>query len=203
MDDKNPFIIQDRETLKVMADPLRHQIIELLIDSPQTIKQVADKLGLAPSKLYYHFNLLEKHGLLKVMETRMVSNLMERSYQAVASCFELAPGLLTTSTDEGKAAVNEAIVSTIDATRDDILRSLQARYFQLEQGAPAQPRRMMLTRQVRRIPETRVTEFQERLETLLKDFTDAESPPGAPETRAYAIMVAFYPNFYFEETPNG
>lgn len=202
MTDKIPHIIQDRETLKVLADPLRSQILEVLIDAPQTIKQVAGKLGLAVSKLYYHFNLLEKHGLIEVAETRLVSNLVEKSYRAVSNSFELAPGLLTTTTDEGKSAVNETLISTFDTTRDDILRSLQARYFQLEQGAPQQPRRLIINRLTGRIPESKVTEFQARLDALMQDFSAAECPPGTPETFPYALTLAFYPNFYFEEPPN-
>jgi len=202
MTDQLPYIIQDRETLKVLADPLRSQILEVLIEAPQTIKQVAGKLGLAVSKLYYHFSLLEKHGLISVAETRLVSNLVEKSYQAVANSFELAPGLLTTATDEGKAVVNETLVSTLETTRDDILRSLQARYFQLEQGAPEQPRRLIITRLTGRILESKVSEFQARLDALIKDFAEAECPPGTPETFPYALTVAFYPNFYFEEHPN-
>jgi hypothetical protein len=146
--------------------------------------------------------LLEKHGLIEVAETRMISNLVEKSYRAVSNSFELAPGLLTTTTDEGKSAVNETLVSTLDTTRDDILRSLQARYFQLEQGAPEQPRRLIITRLTGRIPENKVTEFQTRLDALLKDFSAAECPPGTPETFPHALTIAFYPNFYFEEHPN-
>ena len=197
------FIIEDRETLKVMVDPLRSQILEILLSTPHTIKQTAGKLGLAASKLYYHFNLLEKHGLIDVVETRMVGNLEEKRYQAVSTDFELAPGLINTSTEDGKAVANEVFVNTIDATRDDLLRSLQARYFQLDHGAPEHPRHVVLNRVVSRIPESQAQEFQQRLCALLEEFEAADSPEGAGETFPYAFMAALYPSFYFEEEPNG
>ena len=203
MDTPTPFLIQDRETLKVMADPLRSQILEIVIDSPHTIRQTAAKLGLSASKLYYHFNLLEKHGLIEVVETRRIGNLEEKHYQAVASDFELAPGLLATNTEEGKANANELVVSTIDTTRDDILRSLQARYFQLEQGAPEHPRRMIITRRMNRLSEAQVADFQTRLCALLEEFEAADCPAGTPDSFPYAFTAAFYPSFYFEETDNG
>ena len=78
------FTISDLDTLRVVADPLRNQIVELLIMEPQTVKQIAERLGLAPSKLYYHIGLLEKHGIIEVAETRMVANLQEKDYRAVA-----------------------------------------------------------------------------------------------------------------------
>jgi len=200
---RKTFIIEERETLKVIADPLRSQILEILLNTPHTIKQTADKLGLASSKLYYHFNQLEKHGLIEVVETRMVANLEEKLFQAVATNFELAPGLLTTNTEEGKAVANELFVSTIDSTRDDLLRSLQARYFQLDHGAPEHPRRVVLNRVVSHIPEALAQEFQQRLCALLEEFEAADGPAGTPDTFPYAFMAALYPSFYFEEDSNG
>ena len=68
MDIPNPeptMMINDLESLKVFSDPLRNQIMEILAPEKLTINQIAKKLGLAPSKLYYHINLLEKHGLIQ------------------------------------------------------------------------------------------------------------------------------------------
>jgi DNA-binding transcriptional ArsR family regulator len=200
---RKTLIIEDRETLKVMVDPLRSQILEILLNTPHTIKQTAGKLGLAASKLYYHFNQLEKHGLIEVVETRMVANLEEKLFQSVAINFELAPGLLNTSTEEGKAVANELFVNTIEATREDLLRSLQARYFQLDHGAPEHPRRVVLNRMVSRISEALAGQFQQRLCALLEEFEAADSPPGTPDTFPYAFMAALYPSFYYEEDSNG
>ena len=63
--------ISDLDTLKVVSDPFRVQILEVLVHEPQTVNQVAEKMGLAPSKLYYHFNMLEKHGLIQVVDTTL------------------------------------------------------------------------------------------------------------------------------------
>lgn len=202
MDTPEKLFIQDRETLKVMLDPLRGQILEVLIGTPHTIRQVAAKLGLSSSKLYYHFNLLEKHGLIQVVETRQVGNLVEKHYQAVASSFELTPGLLATNTEEGKENADELVISMINTTRDDLLRSLQARYFQLAQGAPQHPRRMIINRVLSRLPEARAIEFQERLCALLDEFEAADCPSDTPDTLPYAFTAALYPCFYYEESPS-
>jgi predicted transcriptional regulator len=47
--EKKRFQISDLETLRAVADPLRVQILELLEGKALTVKQVAEKLGLAPS----------------------------------------------------------------------------------------------------------------------------------------------------------
>jgi predicted Rossmann fold nucleotide-binding protein DprA/Smf involved in DNA uptake len=70
------LIITDLEAVKAIADPLRNQIIEVLSPAPMTVNQIAEKLGLAPSNLYYHVNLLEKHGFLKVINTTIRGNII-------------------------------------------------------------------------------------------------------------------------------
>lgn len=57
-------MVRDYDTLKVIADPLRAQIVAILLHEPLNMRQVAERLGLAASKLYYHFGLLEKIGPL-------------------------------------------------------------------------------------------------------------------------------------------
>ncbi len=192
------YIIRDLELLKVIADPLRNQVFEALVLQPLTVKQVADQLGLATSKLYYHINLLEKHSLIRVVDTRVVANMIEKYYRATACNLDVDPALLSFSTDEGKDTINTLLTSTIDTTREDILRSLQAHYLDLEQGAEQHPRRVVVTRQVSRIPEERVHAFQERLVALLEEFKAADV--ASDDLQTYAFTVAFYPSFYFHRT---
>lgn len=192
------FIIRDLDTLKVIADPLRTQILEVLILQPLTVKQVAEKLGLAASKLYYHVNLMEKHGLIRVVDTRVVSGIIEKTYRAAATNLDIDPSLLAFTTDAGKDNINTVLVATIDTTRDDILRSLQARYFELEQGAGQRSRRVVVTRQLSRIPDERADEFAARLDALLKEFNAADT--DSPDLQTYALTVAFYPSFYFRDS---
>lgn len=192
------FRIKDLETLRALSDPLRMQIVELLSD-PLTVKQVAEKLGLAPGKLYYHFNTLEKLGLIEVAETRMVANMVEKVYRARADMLDVDPSLFRFSKEGGNEPLNMAVTSIIDATRDDLIRSFQARQFQLEQGAKEQPRRAIINRLISRLPEARVAEFQEKLIKLLKEFErENDKPSGKSDLHPYALTVAFYPSFYFE-----
>jgi len=181
-----------------VSDPLRVQIVELLAEN-LTVKQVAEKLGLAPSKLYYHFTTLEKLGLIEVAETRMVSNMVEKVYRSSADLVDVDPSLFKFAREGANESFNMVINSTIDATRDDIIRSLQARQFQLEQGVEPQPRRFIINRLISRISEERVGEFQDRLVKLLQEF-ESENDTSARKTdlQPYALTVAFYPSFYYE-----
>jgi hypothetical protein len=156
-----------------------------------TVKQVAQKLGLAPQQTLLSLRHPEKLGLIGVAETRMVANMVEKTYQSRADTVEVDPSLLHFSREGGNEPFNTAINSVIDATREDILRSLQARQFQLEQGAQEQPRRFLLNRLVSRLPEERRISGQTVAllqELKLKRHPVAEIPP-------YALTVAFYPSF--------
>lgn len=195
-----PFRITDLETLRAVSDPLRVQIVELLQDQDLTVKQVAEKLGLAPSKLYYHFTTLEKLGLIEVAETRMVANMVEKVFTSSANALDIDPAIFRFSKEGDNEPFTTAIASMIDATREDILRSLQARQFQLEQGAPEKSRRFIINRVISRIPEERVQEFQERLVTLLQEFEkENDASVRGSKHQPYALTVAFYPSFYFEK----
>jgi DNA-binding transcriptional ArsR family regulator len=197
------FEIEDLETLKTIADPLRTQILERLVDEPKTVKEVAADLGLAPSRLYYHVNLLEEHGLIQVVDQRMVGNLVEKVYRATAYKFKGAESLLSFDTREGKAMINTMFDNVLEATREDLLRSLEARTYALEMGAPERPRMATVNRQVYRIPESTAEELQARLTALMDDFADAAvdgaSATEDDPTHTYAFMAAFYPRFDYSE----
>ncbi len=197
--DKKRYHVSDLETLRAIADPLRVQILELMEGQSLTVKQVAEKLGLAPSKLYYHFGALEKLGLIEVAETRMVANMLEKKFRSNADLLDVDPALFNFSKVGDNEPINILLASTIDATRDDLLRSLQARQFQLEQGADEQPRRLIINRVVSRVPEQRIDEFQERLMKLLQEF-EAEDQTSKSSDQPYALTLAFYPSFYFDKT---
>lgn len=191
------FLIRDREALKVLTDPLRAQIFEALAQEQLSPRQLGERLGVAASKLYYHLNMMEKHGFIVVAETRMVANLVEKLYRAVAMTLTVDAGLLSFSNPEQQENVFTVMDSTLAATREDVLRSLQARAFELSQGAALQPRKMIMTRDVRRIAEERADEFRDRLEALITEFAacDAADAPA----QAYALTVAFYPSFHYSD----
>ncbi len=102
---------QHLDTLKVLADPLRGSILEHL-RQPRTVKQLTTALGLATIKLYYHVNLLERHGLMGVVGTRHVAAMTEKRYQVTARTFRVAHALLTPS--------------VLDITKRDIAESMRA-----------------------------------------------------------------------------
>jgi len=116
--------ITDLDTLKVMADPLRLHIRELMLQ-PGTVKQVAAELDIPATKLYYHVNLLEKHGLIAVVGSRLVSGIVEKQYQVTAYRLRVAPHLLSQTGTPGDER-EQSIRAVFDSTRDDLLGAIQS-----------------------------------------------------------------------------
>jgi len=196
------FTIGDLETLKVIADPLRGQIIEILVSEPHTINRIAAKLGLAPSKLYYHVNMLEKVGLIKVVDTTQRGNILEKHYWVTALDYRVEDSLFNFSTPEGQQNISDMMVAPVETTRLDIIRSLEARAFNLEHGAEKHPREVMISREVSRVSDEKAQEFHQRFKALIEEFAaeDADAEAGADShVQAYALMIAFYPTFYYAD----
>lgn len=203
---ENSFVITDLETLRVYADPVRVQIIELLTQHPQTVREMAEKLGLLPSKLYYHINLLEKHALIQVVETRQVANLIEKQYAAAAARIEVDPRLMVNGPAEENTGLLSVVQSTIDLTREDLLRSLQARHYNLQQGEKPKLRELLLNRTQAYLTDERAAEFYQRLYTLIQDLEEADLGAAASQredVQFYTLMATWYPNFYFNSAKSG
>jgi DNA-binding Lrp family transcriptional regulator len=192
------MIVQDLETLKILADPLRSQILEILAPAKLTINQMAEKLGFAPSKLYYHINLLEKHGLIQEVDRIVKANIIEKVYWITAYECKMDHDLFNFSTPEGQASVMTAMVTPIDSTREDMLRSLEARATALDQGAEEHPRQVVIFREVRKMSDQTADRFAERIKEVLEDFEKFEGDPEGDDTHMRALTVAYYPSFHYD-----
>ncbi len=191
--------IRDLDTLRVISDPLRAQIFDLCVAQPRTVREMAGLLGLTPTRLYYHINLLERHGLIVVDETRTVGNLIEKRYRTVATALDIDSSLFNIETHQGKENMFGMVRSTLDSTRDDLLRSVEARAQALAQGAPAIPREVLLNHIVTRLSEERAAEFLGRFKQLMEEFNSADTP----QTQPFAMTLAYYPVFYYPDEETG
>ena len=192
------MIVQDLETLKILADPLRSQILEILAPAKLTINQMAEKLGFTPSKLYYHINLLEKHGLIQEVDRIVKANIIEKVYWITAYECKMDHDLFNFSTPEGQESVMTAMVTPINSTREDMLRSLEARATALDQGAEEHPRQVVIFREVRKMSDETADRFAERIKEVLEDFEKFEGDQESDEVHLRALTVAYYPSFHYD-----
>ena len=197
-------IIHDLETLRVLSDPLRMRILSLLDDRPRTVKEIAKILNLPATRLYYHFNLLEKHDLIRVVHTRVVSGIIEKHYQVTAREFNVDRRLLSPGADTSAEGWRLVLEQTVAALQRDLtalaangtLQSFVA--AQHQDGEPAVPLR--LSRALARFTPGQARAFLQRLVSLLRDFENQPHDDEA-EAQAYTLVVAFYPTPHSDETP--
>lgn len=71
------------EEIRIYSDPYRIQILEEFhkFDRPATMKEVADAMHEVPAKVYYHAKKLEKIGLLKLVDTKLVNGITAKYYE--------------------------------------------------------------------------------------------------------------------------
>jgi DNA-binding transcriptional ArsR family regulator len=186
--------ISSLETLKVAADPTRLRILEILTEKPLTVKQVARRLDTTPTKLYYHVNLLEQHGLITVTASRIVSGIIEKQYRTSAHSLRVSREMLALSSEQPDEGVGGLLTAVFEATRDDVLRGIRRGIIKLDQEDEAE-RNAMLLRTITRFTPERYHEFYGRFKELLKEFgilddSDSDAYESYP---AYGLTIALYP----------
>jgi predicted ArsR family transcriptional regulator len=171
--------IEDLETLQVLVDSQRHRIVTLLMERPMTARELAAELGIGRTRLYYHLDLLEQRRIVRVVETRPVSGLTERSYRAVARAFRVDRALLATRASEPQIADTQA--GLLDAMAAD----LRARATGGAQDAADAD--VLVGRRFLRLDERRRRELRARLMALVDEYRD-----GDPDGRETEVGVALF-----------
>lgn len=188
------FEITDLETLKVLADPLRLRIRELMSE-PCTVKQVAAVLDIPPTKLYYHINLLEKHNLIVVVDTRIVSGIIEKHYQVSARSVRVSRHLLSPNTDDTNEGITLTVGTLFDDTRANVIESVKAGVVDMDESSEAH-RGLMLTSTRLLLNDEQARDLYSRLEVLMDEFVDISHQQQAdrsPDMKLYKAFTALFP----------
>ena len=88
-------------------------MLQLFAEEPLTTKQVADRLGEKPTRLYNHARALEQAGLIRLVRTRQNRGTTERYLEAVGSQFEVDERLFALGS--AGSAAREATYATAAA----------------------------------------------------------------------------------------
>lgn len=110
--------ITDLRQVRAIANPLRLRMLQLFAQGPLTTKQVADRLGEKPTRLYNHARSLERAGLVRLVRTRQNRGTTERYLEAVGSRFEIDERLLAPG-----AAGTAAAATLLRAAANDLDRA--------------------------------------------------------------------------------
>jgi DNA-binding transcriptional ArsR family regulator len=179
-------IIDDVATLKALADPIRMTLLELTMGEPErtwTARELAAVVGVLPTNIYYHLNLLERHDLLMVRDTRVVNGIIEKHY---------GPGQHSISFHRrsGEAeGLRDMAKSMLEQTRDDIDAGLALGTMSANRDAP-EPQRLTLSRAIVRIPADEIADFRQELIDMVERY-ESRARKGRHQ---FTVIAAIYPS---------
>ena len=95
--------ITDPSQFDSLSSPTRIRILKLCTE-PLSVRQIAERLGVPPTRLYYHVNLLEDAGFLQVVHTRKSGARIEKLYRVAGKSIIPGPELIHNVDDVDAAA---------------------------------------------------------------------------------------------------
>ena len=152
--------------LKALADPLRSQILDLVLERAATVTELASALGKHKSSVAYHVDILVEVGLLTVVRTRRVRAIDERFYGRVGRTIVIGHGPMPEGT-----------------VRHNFLAEAQA------EARGSAPGEILSTLRHARIPEERAEEFFARVVGIAEEFTELPRDGDV----VFGFVAAVYP----------
>lgn len=175
--------VGDPETLKVIADPLRLELLTLLGEA-KTAKQLAAELVVPTTRLYYHLRVLESHGLIKVVSRRIVSGIEEKTYRSLGDNWMPAPEITDAALES--SGVVGSLINLVQAQMSVAMRANPDGHLgEVDSAAPV----LMLTRVS--LDRESLVDFQKKLYSLIEEHVcqDSSAPEGE---ELYHLFVAAY-----------
>lgn len=177
--------ITDPSQFESLSSPTRIRILKLCRD-PLSVRQIAERLGVPATRLYYHVNLLKDAGFLQVVHTRKSGARIEKLYRIAGETITPGPELIDNVDDVDSAA--KALISIIiEPARIEAEQAIAKR---LEGGE--QP--VDLARTVASLTPDEVEELASKLRAIVTDFMAGKQDSDHPETSEYSLTYALLPS---------
>lgn len=179
--------VEDIEVFEALNNPTRFRIVRHL-QEPRSVRDVAELFDVPPTRLYYHFNMLEEAGVISVVETRKVGAMLQKLYQVKAKTFRPAPALAQGDYEpEELAKITAGVV--LDGARVDAEEALSLHFADVRDGLE---RKLAgaLTRSFTVMSKERARRFAEHLEELIEKEFDTQDDPEGTE---YGLTLVFLP----------
>jgi len=198
--------VDDVTTMKALADPLRLKIMRVLGKNAHskprimTVKQIAEELGEPTTKLYRHVKQLLAVDLIQVAELRLVGGIVEQRYRVAQKALGVDP---ERSDVRREALMSEELFGVVGAAVDEYFASYEAAlrsgktYVRAQESLDNPPHvRSVGVIADTHIPQAKAADFAERLQALVKEFTDQPNEPGegAVEVNLLTMFYATEPD---------
>lgn len=175
--------IDSAEAIKALADPLRLRMLTLLMsdhDRSWTVKEIAAELHQPVTKLYHHVNTLEQAKLIRDVETRLVSGIVEHRYASGQRGLEFDDALYRSPDTRDASLAN--ISYLLDEARDDLVSYLSSE--------TADHERVVIAKSRLRLTRAEADELRASIDELVKRLESQRSkqPKTAERTEVLIVM---------------
>ena len=104
-------VLSDKKKIKLLLDPLRATIMQMLGHKSMTVKELAVALRRKPGTILHHVDRLKKAGLIKQVRTQKTkTGIVQRYYRATAREYQLGVA---------RVVVPKRVQEKIDETPED------------------------------------------------------------------------------------
>ena len=189
-------VIADVETLKALSDPLRLRIVEAMVtrvEEPWTVKELSTLLGVPQTRLYHHVDLLLERGLIRPVERRVVSGIIETRYRIAQLSLKLDRRLFSADTREQAAVMHDVLQTVFDRSREEIETAIRVGAIDTIDDALPE-RKLLLSKGLVRLRASRAAKLREQLLDLIETAEREDDAVDDPAERLpFGSLLALYP----------
>ncbi len=160
--------------IKAYLHPLRLVLLKKLAHKKLTVSQIAKELKVHPANITHHFKLLEKEGLVRLVEKRDIGKTIEKYYRASAYHFSVQMG-------PGKHEDKKQLALSL--ARDDLS-------YALETLDSKDTRPLLTLIKSAKLRYSDLNKFFKKLMVLVGEFEKSNLEEG----EAYTLNMSLYPS---------
>ncbi|MBN2005761.1 MAG: helix-turn-helix transcriptional regulator [Anaerolineae bacterium] len=165
--------LTSEERIRAYVNPTRMTILALLAKEKHSASGIARQLGVHPANLTHHFKILEKAGLIELVEKRETGKNLEKYYRAKAYHFVVS---------SSEPPANQKVLA-LSILRDNLTSALHTL------DDPADERLVLGSLKTVRLHSEDVETFAQKLLDLLDEFEGRAAETGD----FYSLNVSLYP----------
>jgi predicted transcriptional regulator len=156
------------EQLRAISDPLRSELLMMLLQKPYTGQQLSEQLNISRAKIHYHLKELEKNGLIEIIKKEEKNGIVQKFYQSVARGFTASPDLLPHSEEIDEAA-RQIFFRMLEKTKSRVLSAPSEAFLKGGSERPSDWNHLGSIFEIR-ATEEQFQEFIKKFFTLVNDF---------------------------------
>lgn len=121
---KEVMVLKDLEQIKAISQEYRLQIVEAFENKAKTAKQIAEFMGEPHGRVNYHIKMLEKVGIIELVEEIVKFGVVEKYYCPVAEKI-IIDSTAVTLDDEMTDSIGKVSLAFFEGISRDFYESLE------------------------------------------------------------------------------